>query len=457
MHLGFVTSFYPPGSLVYLLWLGGSALRRGFVATVLLVVAVLLLGFQFYRGALVWDEGVDEEQHFEDAGPQPEEAEGDEGEEEPGAEQEPGTEHQEEDETPAGEPEEEEGQPEPSQTAPYIEGFEFTALPTLGEYIGSITPLGWLGASTRERPDIPHPLSNERHHIFFNDGFTEGIPIFAPGSGLIEWASVSPLGEWGFTVVVNETLSFYLDHIGYLNATLLGQLMELDFYVPNQIYVNRGIRVYAGQVVGYTNTTDFFDWGVVDEGVVDGIANRSHYTWRRHMHGVSAYGYASEELKEQLEEFYGLWNPGRGGLYRQVGEPIGGRVRNDVNGTLQGIWFYDHEVDEAWGQKIALFTPYSMNRHNYQIRLSIPEVSIYGNWMNVTLEESGDLNLKPHLVTVDKGIVGYVLNGDRDSGEEGLLLVQLIDDFHLRFETFKGVFSMPEFPEFTENSVILYR
>ena len=139
------------------------------------------------------------------------------------------------------------------------------------------------------------------------------------------------------------------------------------------------------------------------------------------------------------------------------GEPIGGSVRNDVNGTLQGIWFYDPEIDEAWGGKIALFTPYSMNRHNFQIRLSIPEVSIYGNWMNVTLEESGDLNLKPHRVTVDSGIVGYILNREGDSGETGLLLVQLIDDFHLRFETFNGVFSMPKSPEFTENSVILYR
>jgi hypothetical protein len=42
-------------------------------------------------------------------------------------------------------------------------------------------------------------------------------------------------------------------------------------------------------------------------------------------------------------------------------------------------------------------------------------------------------------------------------GEEGLLLVQLIDDFHIRLETCEGVFSMPENPEFTENSVVLYR
>jgi hypothetical protein len=338
-----------------------------------------------------------------------------------------------------------------------IDDFEFTALPTLEEYIGSITPLGWLGASTRENPDFAHPLGNERHHIFFNGDFTEGIPIFAPGSGFIEWASISSYGEWGFTVIVNETLSYYLDHIGYVNSTLLDQLTDLDFYVPNQIYVNRELKLHAGQVVGYTNTTHFFDWGVVDEGVVDGIADRSHYTWRRHMYGVSAYGYASDELRAQLERYYGLWRGGSDELVQQVGEPIGGSVRNDINGTLQGIWFYDHEVDESWGQQVALFVPYFTNRSNSQIRLSIPEISIYGNWQNMALGETGNLNIRPHLVNVDSGIVGYVLKGHFGVGEEGLLLVQLIDDFHLRLETFEGVFSMSENPVFTENSVILYR
>jgi hypothetical protein len=355
----------------------------------------------------------------------------------------------------------EEGDEVPEEPDPHkklsIDDFEFTALPTLDEYVGSITPLGWLGASTRESPDFAHPLGNERHHIFFNGDFREGIPIFAPGSGFIEWASISSYGEWGFTVVVNETLSYYLDHIGYLNSTLLDQLMELDFYVPNQIYVNREIRLHAGQVVGYTNTTHFFDWGVVDEGVVDGIADRSHYIWRRHMYGVPAYGYASDELRAQLERYYGLWHGGSGELVQQVGEPIGGSVRNDVNGTLQGIWFYDHEVDESWGQQVALFAPYFTNRSNSQIRLSIPEISIYGNWQNMALGETGNLNIRPHLVNVESGIVGYVLDGHFGVGEEGLLLVQLIDDFHLRLETFEGVFSIPENPVFRENSVILYR
>jgi hypothetical protein len=339
----------------------------------------------------------------------------------------------------------------------FIDDFEFTALPTLEEYIGSITPLGWLGASTRESPDFAHPLGNERHHIFFNGDFTKGIPIFAPGSGFIEWASISSYGEWGFTVIVNETLSYYLDHIGYLNSTLLDQLTELDFYVPNQIYVNQKIRLHAGQVVGYTNTTHFFDWGVVDKGVLNGIIDRSHYTWRRHMFGVSAYGYASDELRAQLERYYGLWHGESGELSRQVGEPIGGSVRNDINGTLQGIWFYDHEVDESWGQQVALFAPYFTNRSNSQIRLSIPEISIYGNWQNMALGETGNLNIRPHLVNVESGIVGYVLKGHFGVGEEGLLLVQLIDDFHLRLETFEGVFSMSENSVFTENSVILYR
>ena len=147
---------------------------------------------------------------------------------------------------------------------------------------------------------------------------------------------------------------------------------------------------------------------------------------------MSAYRYASDELRAHLERFCGLWRTGRGELYRQIGAPIDGSMRNDINGTLQGIWFYNHEQDETWGQKIVFFAPYSMNRNNYQIRLSIPEISVYGNWQNITLGETRNLNVKPHLVTVETGIVGYLLDGGFGVGEEGLLLVQLIDDFHLK-------------------------
>jgi hypothetical protein len=335
--------------------------------------------------------------------------------------------------------------------------YEFTALPVSEEFIGAITPLGWLGASTRSNPDLAHPLANERHHIFFNENFTEGIDIYAPGSGLIEWASISPSLEWGFTIYIDDNLSYNLDHIGYLNSTLLDQLLQLDFYVPGQIYVNKKIRINAGQVIGFTNTTDFFDWGIVDAGIVNGIANRSHYTWKRHIYGVSAYEYASYELKTLLEKYYGLWHHSKNKLYQQVGDPIGGSVRNDINGTLQGIWFYDHEQDNTWGKKIAMFSPYSMNRSNYQIRLSIPEISIYGNWQNLTLNSSGNLNLKPCLVSNASGIVGYLLDSSLGVGEEGLILVQMIDDSHIRLETFEGVSIIPKTLAFTSNSVFLYR
>ena len=55
------------------------------------------------------------------------------------------------------------------------------------------------------------------------------------------------------------------------------------------------------------------------------------------------------------------------------------------------------------------------------------------------------------------GVVGCLLDGSFGVGEESLLLVQLIDDFHLKIEAFEGVNSMLEAPEFTEKSVTLYR
>ena len=279
-------------------------MKPKFIVFISLMILLGASGFLYFKAMRDRDQDRDYMQHEDDVTPQPGEIE--EAEEETEPEPEEGEEVEEETEP---QPEEDDITPEEpeTQTKLSIDNFEFTALPTLEGYVASITPLGWLGASTRTSPDVAHPLANERHHIFFYSNFTEGIPIFAPGSGFIEWASISPSREWGFTIIVNDTLSYYLDHIGYLNSTLLDRLMQIDFYVPDQIYVNKRIRINAGQVIGFTNTTGFFDWGVVDEGVVDGIANRSHYTWKRHMHGVSAYEYASDELKGLLEKYYGLY------------------------------------------------------------------------------------------------------------------------------------------------------
>jgi len=337
---------------------------------------------------------------------------------------------------------------------------EFTVLPAPEEFVGAVTPLGWLGASTRLNPDRAHPLANERHHIFFNENFTKGIAIYAPASGLIEWASISPSLEWGFTIHMDENLSYYLDHIGYLNSTLKDQIeriQDFDESQPTNAYIDGKVRVSAGQVIGYTNTTRFFDWGIVDETKINGIVNRSHYVWKRHMYGVSAHELSSDSLKPILKSHYGIWYDGTNRLIPQVEGPIGGSVRNDILGTLQGIWFYDHEYNDVWGQKIALFSPYCLNHSNFQVRLSIPEISIYGNWQNLTLDSTGNLNLKPYLVTNTTGIVGYLVDRTLGVGEEGLILVQVIDDSHIRLETFEGVDTMPATPVFTSNSVILYR
>lgn len=67
------------------------------------------------------------------------------------------------------------------------------------------------------------------------------------------------------------------------------------------------------------------------------------------------------------------------------------------------------------------------------------------------------MNLKPHLVNVEYGIVGYALDGNLSVGEEGLLLVQMINDHQIRLETFEGVYSKPETLELTEKSIVLYR
>ena len=187
----------------------------------------------------------------------------------------------------------------------------------------------------------------------------------------------------------------------------------------------------------------------------------AEFEWRIHQMGEKGVPITGDSLNalylDLLKKYYGLWNERQNRRYQQVGEPLGGRVRNDINGTLQGIWFFDHVHDGTWGKKVALFSPYSMNRSNYQMRLSIPEISVYGNWQNMILGSTGNQNLKPHLVNTQTGIVGYTTDWDINTGEEGLLLVQLIDDFHIKLETFEGVYSMPETPEFTEKAVILYR
>jgi len=172
--------------------------KQKFAALILLTMIVGASGFLYLESMRERDRDLANTQHEDDES-QPKEIEqveesepqpGEESESEASESQAEEIEQAEESESqPEEDKETEEGaepKPEEDDVAPEepgaqniysIDDFEFTTLPAPEEYIAFVSPLGWLGASTRTSPDIAHPLADERHHVFFHSNFTEGIPI----------------------------------------------------------------------------------------------------------------------------------------------------------------------------------------------------------------------------------------------------------------------------------------
>lgn len=259
-----------------------------------------------------------------------------------------------------------------------------------------ITPLGNLNPPS-------HTLPTD--HIYFY--------FAAPDSG------ESPLARrTSFAAPGDGTVTMILGGVGTESKVWIRQTATFTYYLDHLILTEPltvGSPVTAGQVLGTTGSAYAVDLGVVNSALTLGFVNPSRY--------VPETLHADGPLK-YFEE------PVRGQLYAHVqrlGPDLDGRIDFDIAGRLMGNWF-------AGDSTALVFTQDTYDPSRVLIGLESGTMrGVFG---------IGARDPQPRDVSVESGLVLYTLTRTSSGPPKpfsdtpiGSLLVQMVDETHLRMET----------------------
>jgi len=346
-----------------------------------------------------------------------------------------------------------------SQTQPEAKEFRFARLPFDIKDIGSIAPVGEFGGINRQSAPNSHQYGNYRHYIFSKKPGEYAYNVYVPADGKITgFRHHDQTKQFRFDFRINDKAYYYIDHIQSLSPEILTKLKPLfgdpPRYTQAVEQVEPGISVKAGDILGQTGLVGIaWDWGVMDETNCQDIIHPEHYQQDRCPR--SAFDFMTDQMKSDISSLAGYWTPPPNGLGLQAVKtmPILGQYAHDKAGTLSGGWF---QVLNSWQN--AFFVPDSYEPNALQIRLAIPELSIFGVWTRVGIG-TGSVNPDPKKVTAQSGIVSYVLgkNNARDNSEYGVLLTRVNNDETTTVETLVNRTTPPSNPAFTSKAITLKR
>ncbi|MBI1777945.1 MAG: hypothetical protein HYR63_21620 [Proteobacteria bacterium] len=297
----------------------------------------------------------------------------------------------------------------------------FTASPIDPNAIEWISPLGNLNPPG-------HALPTDHIYFYFADPdareswVDRRTAVLAPADGTVADIFQGGPNSTDIKVFVNvsATLSYYVDHV-----------------IPDYP-IARGTRLAAGQRIGTTGSAYAIDLGVVNHALTQGFANLSRYIAGETLHGDAPLKYYDEPLRSQLY-----------GKVRRIGTECDGTFNYDVAGRLSGNWF-------SGGGTTPLAFAYDTYDPS-QVRISVPYgLKPHVNGGTVAIAPGDPL---PRDVSAASGKVLYTLTTSRTGlplrGDPvGRLLVQMVDDTHIRVE----MFSMSDSAaDFTGNALIFAR
>lgn len=278
----------------------------------------------------------------------------------------------------------------------------FSCSPVEKSEIDYILSLGWIQPSGHTIPTS---------HIYFWTSRTQSDPsplVYAPGSGVITKVLVVPVmnvPEVKIWVRMNDNFMYHLDHI------VLDETLE------------EGSHVQAGQVIGTIGWGPSIDFGVIDNDVLNDFANPQRYN-DEHLHCGKPLTYFADSLKSSL--------------YSKVdreGDDKDGRVNVDEPGRLVGNWFLDDGTfytDGPGGWDKELSFAFDIQRPT-KVLVSIGgTIGLTGKWSIPT-----DAIL-PEEVSVSTGKVVYRLLYIEGQTQAGLMIVQMLDNDHIRIQVFPG-------------------
>lgn len=270
-----------------------------------------------------------------------------------------------------------------------------------------ITPLGNLNPPQ-------HALPTDHIYFYFANPDAGDSPVarrtafMSPGDGTVMDVFGGGAGsDSKIYIRATTTFAYYIDHL-----------------IPSTS-LSRGMKLTAGQVLGTTGSAYAIDLGVVNDTLtLTGFVNPSRY-FNDTLHADGPLKYVEEPLRSRLYA-----------KVQRLGSDLDGKIDLDIAGRLAGNWFADDSTPLAFvydtynPAKVLISVGSSTSPNVYAIAATDPlprDVSV----------ASGKV-----LYTLTRSISGPNAN---TSGIAGRMLVQMIDDTHIREELFASSASAADF------------
>lgn len=229
--------------------------------------------------------------------------------------------------------------------------------------------------------------------------------------------------QWRMEIVHSCTFTSYFDLLTSIHPDLEAAWTSAERLPPG------GYPVSAGQVIGWVGAQSL-DFGVYDwEVVLPGFVEPSHYEaepWK--IHTIDPFPHFPAEVTEALLEK----------MERTV-EPRSGKIDYDIDGRLVGNWFVK---DTGW------YAGVEGSWRTWDGHLAIaPDWNDPNEWWFSIGNYEGEyaqLHLlgdqpDPREVSVDSGMVTYLLTPSTTNDSDGVALVEMIGDRTVKVEVFPGL------------------
>lgn len=327
----------------------------------------------------------------------------------------------------------------------------FTASPANPEDLSHIFPLGLMtGAHVT-------PVDHQYYYWASLQVPLTEYSIHSPADGVI--VQVDYMHD-DYRVVIEHSCDVFTIWIHL--EELAGPLAHLNGTFGSRNHCYDRLFVAAGEIIAYDGGTNGFDFSVHDDRVIlPGFIDPTSYIaepWK--VHTVDPYDYFDEPVRSQL-------------LTKNVRhvEPLGGKIDHDVPGSLMGNWFVENTNGYAGNSDVAGTVTPDQQVGYWSTHLAIAPDPIDPRAIFVSLgsvdgrtvqHAIGNLDPHPAMVTADSGLVKYELVGSQyiieSTGQpwfgitriavpdivmhiypqhiEGTVLLQLLDDHHLKAEAF---------------------
>lgn len=264
-----------------------------------------------------------------------------------------------------------------------------------------ITPLGNLNPPA-------HTLPTDHIYFYFANPDRGDSPagkrtaFFAPGDGTVTTLLGGLGAESKVFVRQTATFTYYLDHL-----------------IPT-VPLTAGTKVTAGQMIGTTGDAYAVDLGVINESLTRGFLTPSRYLGDT-LHADAPLKYFDEPLRGQLYA-----------RVQRLGSDLDGRIDYDMPGRLAGNWFATPGDTDPL---VFVYDTYDPSK--------VLIAGASGDMRGVYSVGAGDP--APADVSVGSGKVRYALTVSNsgtphgNAGTDYYLLVQMVDDTHIKAERFPPV------------------